>query len=169
MTDTTTDTCPAGDVTEHHRAMDPLAGTFRARVQLWMGPGEPHVSTGTMVNEWDLGERFLKQTYTGDPGEGPFPDFEGRGYMGYNTVTKKYEGFWIDTASTMFQTEAGDYDPAARRWTMLGEVANPQTGGVMKKRSVFTLTGDDEHLMETFFTGPDGTEFKAMEIAFARA
>jgi len=159
----------AGEISEHHAALAPFEGTFRATVKLWMGPGEPHVSTGTMVNEWDLGGRFLKQTYTGDASDGPFPNFEGRGFWGYNTVTNKYEGLWIDNASTMMQTETGDHDPAAGRWTMTGEMPNPETGAMMTKRTVITLTSDDEHLMEMFFSGPDGAEFKAMEIAYTRA
>ena len=29
--------------------LKPFIGTFAAQVKLWMGPGEPMVSTGTMV------------------------------------------------------------------------------------------------------------------------
>ena len=53
-----------------------------------MGPGDPMVTTGVMENTLALGGRFLRQDYTGDPSDGPFSNFEGRGYWGYNTVTK---------------------------------------------------------------------------------
>lgn len=155
-------------VTEHHRALSPFAGEFSAEVKFWMGPGEPHVSTGVMINEWDLGGTFLKQTYTGDRDpHSPFV-FEGRGYWGFNTTTGRYEGFWIDTASTMMQTETGDFDPGAGRWIMRSAFIHPETGAQMSKRSVFTIISDDEHLMESYFPTPDGGEFKVMEIRFVR-
>ena len=121
-----------------------------------------------MTNNMDLGGRFLNQVYKGDQTEGPFPNFEGRGYWGYNTVSNKYEGFWIDTASTMMQTEKGEVDASGKVWTMTGQVPNPQAGGLMNKRSVVILEDNDHHVMEMYFEGPDGSEFKAMEIRYTR-
>ena len=132
---------------EAHKKLDPFVGTFKATVKIWMGPGEPHVSTGTMVNSWDLDGRFLKQHYTGDAQEGPFPNFHGRGYWGYNTTTNKYEGFWIDTASTVMQTEVGELDGTGKVWTMFGETTMPGADKPMKKRSVIRLEHNDRHSM----------------------
>ncbi len=171
MTDQTTQApscAQMGAAVEAHKRFEPFVGTFKATVKRWMGPGEPHVSTGVMNNTYDLGGRFLQQVFKGDPGEGPFPNFEGRGYWGYNTTTKKYEGFWIDTASTAIQTETGDVDGAGKVWTMVGEMIDPQSGRPMKKRSVITLKDNDHHSMEMFFTTPDGTEAKGMEIQYVR-
>ena len=153
--------------TEEHERLKPFIGTFRAEVKMWMGPGEPMVTTGTMVNEPDLGGRFLRQTYTGDEAEGPFPNFEGRGYWGYNNVTGQFEGFWIDTASTMMQTEKGGVDGSGRVWTMVGIMPNPQTGEDIVKKSVISLHDDDHHSMAMYFETPEG-ESKGMEIAYAR-
>ena len=150
-----------------HEALKPFEGTFRSEVKMWMGPEEPMVSTGTIVNEFDLGGRFLRQTYTGDPNDGPFPSFEGRGYWGFNSVTKRFEGFWIDNASTIMQYESGELDESGKVWTMVGEMPNPQSGGTMKKRSVITLEDDDHHTMEMYFDTGDG-EVKSMEINYER-
>ncbi len=81
MSDYEKDFAAVGAITPEHETLAAFAGTFRAEVSMWMGPEEPMVSTGTMVNELDLGGRFLEQTYTGDPNDGPFPAFEGRGYF----------------------------------------------------------------------------------------
>jgi hypothetical protein len=150
-----------------HRKFEPFVGTFKARVSLWMGPGEPSVSTGVMTNRLELGGRFLHQSYKGDPGDGPFPDFEGRGYWGYNTVTKKFEGFWIDTASTIMQIETGTVDRTGKVWTMTGEFPDPASGTPMRKRSVITLKDRNSHALEMYFETPGG-EFKAMEIQYKR-
>ncbi len=159
---------PAPATTPEHDKLKPFEGKFRSEVKMWMGPGEPMISTGTMVSEFDLGGRFLRQTYTGDPNEGPFPSFEGRGYWGYNNVSKRFEGFWIDNASTMMQTETGEVDDSGKTWTMVGEMPNPKTGKTMSKRSVITVEDDDHHTMEMYFDSGEG-EVKAMEINYERA
>lgn len=151
-----------------HDRLKPFAGTFKSVVRIWMGPGEPVVSTGTMTNTFDLGGRYLRQDYKGDPSEGPFPEFEGRGFWGYNNVTQEYEGFWIDNGSTIMQIEQGDVDPSGKVWIMTGEMPNPQTGGTMRRRSVITLRDEDHHKVEMFFER-DGQENKAMEIEYSRA
>ena len=64
-----------GATTSEHDLLRPFEGTFAATVKFWMGPGEPQVTTGEMINSLDLGGRFLNQAYTGDPSAGPFPNF----------------------------------------------------------------------------------------------
>ncbi len=165
----TTEACTStGSSPEPQRRFGPFVGTFKAEVKLWMGPGEPLVSTGVMVNTLDLGGRFLRQEYTGDQVDGPFPSFEGRGFWGYNPTIEKYEGFWIDNASSGMQTETGDVDGAGKEWTMVGETINPANKQPMKKRSMIVVADNDHHSMETYFTGPDGNEFKAMAIVYER-
>lgn len=158
----------AAPAAEHER-LTAFAGTFKAEVKIWMGPGDPMISTGSMTNSWVLGGRFLRQDYKGDPSPGPdpFPNFEGHGYWGFNKNTQRYEGFWIDTASTIMQNETGTVDESGKVWTMTGEIVGPD-GEVSIKRSVLTLIDDDHHRMEMFFTKGD-QDFKGMEIQYARA
>lgn len=158
-----------GALCEHHEKFRPFEGTFRTEVKMWMGPGEPMVSTGTMVNTLDLGGRFLRQEYTGDANDGPFPNFEGRGFWGYNTVDKRYESVWIDNAGTMMMMDTGQVDEAGTTWEMGCEMTCPMSGERMKKRSVIRLIDHDHHVMEMYHTGPDGTEVKCMEITYTRA
>jgi len=154
---------------DHHAKIKPFEGTFKSEVKMWMGPGEPMVSTGTIANTWQVDGLYLHQDYVGDQTEGPFPRFKGQGYWGYNTTSNLYEGFWIDNASTTMQMESGDVDADGKVWTMHSEVTCPQTGQAMQKRSVITLIDDDHNKIEMFFTGDDGNEMKAMEINYTRA
>lgn len=151
-----------------HALLKPFEGTFRSVVRLWMGPGEPMVHTGTMVNSFQVGGLYLQQEYTGDPNDGPFPSFVGRGFWGYNTASGEFEGFWIDNASTMMQMERGTADAEGKVWTMTSTVPNPQTGEMMTKKSVIELIDKDHHSMDVFFTTPDGREVKGMEIQYER-
>jgi hypothetical protein len=154
---------------EHHARLEPLVGTFRADVRIWAGPGDPLRSTGTMVNTWDLGGRFLAQRYTRDPGHDPVPSFEGRGYWGYNDLTGRYEGFWIDTASNAMMIEAGDVDDDGTTWTMTGGFASRTTGEALTTRTLVRVLDDNRHTMEQFTTGPDGRELKTVEITYERS
>ncbi|MEQ1904881.1 MAG: DUF1579 domain-containing protein [Pirellulaceae bacterium] len=154
---------------KEHQLLQPFSGTFRAEVSVHMGPGEPHKSTGTMVNTFQLDNLYLHQEYQGDAAPAPYPTFVGRGYWGYNFSSKMYEGFWIDNASSMMQTETGSVDAAGKVWTMLSEFQNPKDGKTILKRTVIRLIDHDHHSMESFMTGPDGGEFKTMEIQYTRA
>ena len=157
---------PAND---QMKLLAPMAGTFRAEVHFYMGPGEPHKSTGTMINSWDVGGTYLKQDYTGDQSDGPFPAFMGRGYWGYNKVDARYEGFWIDNASTMMQFEQGQADSTGRSWEMHSSFTHPETKQTCKKRTVFTIKDDDHHDMVTHMEFAPGSETKVMVIDFTRA
>lgn len=161
------DCAPAGPV-EQHGLFKQFEGTWKAEVSMWMAPGDPIQSTGTMVNTLDLDGRYLKQDYKGDAVDGPFPNFEGRGFWGFNDVTGKFEGLWIDNASNQMGTEQGDYDESTKTWTMLGEMSMPG-GAKCGKRSVIEVVSDNEHTMEMYFTGPDGSESKGMHIRYTRA
>ncbi len=157
----------AGTPGDAHTRLEQFAGTWKAKVKLWMDPGSPpSVSSGTMKSTWVLGKRFLRQDYTGEGmGAGPF---EGSGYFGYNNVTGRYEGFWIDIMSTGMSTEIGDCDKAGKVWTMVGKSEYPVRGNVMTKRSVITVLDQNRHTLQMFFAGPDGKESKAMEIEYTR-
>ncbi len=152
-----------------HAAFKPFEGTFRAEVRMWMpGASEPQVSTGTMVNELILGDRYLEQRYQDDSGM-----FAGKGFLGYNTVDKRYEGFWIDSMATFIQVEHGQLDEAARRWEMHSTMTDPGSGAPMRKRSVMTAHDDDHLTMEMYFAplgqdGKPGAECKCMEIRYER-
>lgn len=173
---TTDDTGKAADclqharVTEHHKLLEPFVGTWRSEVKMWMGPGEPMVSTGTMVNTLDLNGLFIRHEYTGDPNDGPFPKFEGRGFWGYNTVDGHWEGVWVDNAASFMQVDTGEVDAAGKVWTMVGMITDPGSGEPMRKRSVITLVDRDTHTMEMYFA-PEGSpdEQKGMEITYTRA
>lgn len=153
---------------ESHQKLHPFEGRFKAEVRMWMGPGDPHLTTGVMVNSLVLGGRYLQQEYQSDPNEGPFPSFEGRGFWGFNKQSQQYEGFWIDNASTVMQIEHGKVDEAGAEWVMEGVAKNPVTGDDMTRRSIIRLVDRDHHSMETYFKGPDGKEAKGMEIQYKR-
>jgi Protein of unknown function (DUF1579) len=142
--------------------VEPLIGTWDAEVKMWMGPGEPMVSKGVMVNDWVLGGRWLRHAYRGDE------NFEGSGYFGFNKTTGKFEGLWIDTMLPMMQSEAGDYDERTATFNMSSESLCPMTKEPVSKRSVVRIESPDRHVMEMYFSSADEPEGKGMEIVYTR-
>ncbi len=151
-----------------HALLAPFVGVFRSRVTIQLGPDRQQTSTGVMVNSLQLQGLYLHQDYMGDEQDGPFPSFQGKGYWGFNTTTGKYEGFWIDNASTSMSVEQGDVDAAGKVWEMVGQFKHPATGEMIQRRSVITLIDNDHHRMESYMGGPDGRERKTVEIEYAR-
>jgi len=149
-----------------HELMKPFEGTFKSEVKMWMGPGAPMTSSGTMVNRWSLNGLYLEQVYESEPG-GPFPGFAGRGFWGFNQTEKVFEGFWIDTASSAMQMEKGSVDQSGKVFEMHSEFSHG--GAVMKKRTVFEVINDDQHKMLAHTTPPSGEEMLTMEIVYTRA
>ncbi len=164
------DACMAAAMTTaEHELLKAFEGTWKAEAKLWMDPSaEPMVSTGVMTNRLILGGRFLEHDYANDDGT-----FFGKGHWGYNTVDQRWESTWLDSMGTGMMIDRGRYDPVAKAWTMLGEVTDPTTGRLVKKRSSVIRHDDNHYTMEMFFSSTTGehagVETKIMEINYTRA
>ena len=148
------------------KKLEPLIGTFDAKVRMWMDPSRPpDDSTGTSVNTWVLGDRFVQTKY-----EGVFlgEAFNGVGYTGYDNVTKKYEGTWMDTGSTAIMTSVGTIDAAGKVISMKATTSDPATGKVTTADQKITIVDNDHHSIEMWGKAPDGKNFKMMEIQYTR-
>ena len=149
---------------EAHKKMDALIGTFDAKVKMFMDPSKPPMEeSGTSENTWVLGNRFVEQKYQGTFMGQPF---SGIGYTGYDNVTKKYVGTWMDTAGTGMMISKG---------TMSGNVMkasatmpDPTTGKMSSATIKMTVADKDHHTMEMWGAGPDGKTYKMMEIDYTR-
>lgn len=138
-------------------------GTWTAAVKMWMEPnGQPMTTGGTEVNKMSLGGFWL----VGDVKE------EGGPYMahtisGYDAMKKKYVGIWVDNMSPAVVMMEGSFDKAKKTFTWMGE-APGMDGKMAKKRSVATYPDANTRHVEEFTTGPDGKEFKSLEIDYKR-
>ena len=154
----------AGTPGEGHKKLESMIGTFDAKIKMWMDPSKPpEESTGTSVNSWVLGNRFIETkhqgTFMGQP-------FSGIGYTGYDNTTKKYEGTWMDSASTGMMVSKGTM--AGNVMTSSSTMADPTTGKMTTMKLKTTVTDKDHHTMEMWGPGPDGKNYKMMEINYTR-
>lgn len=151
---------------EAHKKLDVLVGTWQVKNSMWMAPGQPPmVSEGTSEQKWVLGGRFIEQRV-----EGTFMNmpFTGLGYTGYDNYKKKYLAVWMDTAGTTIMNTAGTFNASGKALTSWGRMDDPSTGKVVLVRYRMTIVDKGELLFEMSAPGPDGKDFRMMEIRYTK-
>ena len=94
---------------------------------------------------------------------------EGVGLSGYDNTRARYTSVWNDNMSTSTMVSTGDYDPATRTYTYVGEMADPMKDGkLVAVRETIRIVDADHFVME-MFEGHDGEEVRTMQIEYARA
>lgn len=149
---------------EEHKHLAKMAGDWTYTSKMWMGPGQPMESSGTMHGEMTLGGRFLQSDWNGSMMGQPF---EGHGTDGYDNVAKQYVSSWVDNMGTGIMHGTGTCDASFTCNSTL-EMWDPVTGKKTTSRSVVSWTGNDNFKMEMFGPGPDGKDMKWMEIVAKR-
>jgi hypothetical protein len=146
------------------KKLEPLVGSFDVKVKTWMDPSKPpDESTGTSVNTWVLGDRFVQMKYDGVFLGAPF---NGIGYTGYDNVSKKYVSTWMDTASTGMMWSTGTMD--GKTLSTKAMVNDPMSGKTTPVDEKLTIADNDHLTLEMEGKGPDGKMFKMMEIQYTR-
>lgn len=149
---------------EGHKWLEPVVGTWDAKITMWMAPGAPpQESTGSSENKWVLGGRFVEQRYEGSFMGQPF---SGLGYTGYDNYKKKYIGTWMDTMGTMIMVSQGD--AAGKTLSMASTIDDILTGKATAVKSEVKILAPDHHVMEMWGPDPAGKQFKSMEIHYTR-
>lgn len=150
-----------------HEMLAKSVGTWSVISKMWMAPGtDPEVSTGTYIATSLLDGRFFQGEMKTEGKTGPF---HGIGLCGYDNVTEKFVGTWIDSWSTGIMSGTGTLaaDGTTLNWNYTMNC--PITKGVQTMREVQTMKGANEILLEMYT--PDratGKEYKMLEIKLTR-
>lgn len=149
-----------------HKLLDHMVGTFDAKVTSWMMPGAPPtVSTGVSENHWVLGNRYVEENFSGNFNGMPF---SGIGYMGYDNGKKQYFSTWIDNMSTGIMTSTGSTADNGKNWNFKSNATDPMTGKDSAGEAKVTVADADHFSMEMWGAGPDGKNYKMMQIDYTR-
>jgi hypothetical protein len=142
------------------------AGDWTFTSKMWMSPSQPpQESGGTMRGETILGGRYVQTTWTGNFMGMPF---EGRGTEGYDNLAKQHVSSWVDNMGTGILYSTGTCDEKGMKCSMKGDLMDPMTGQKSYMRSEVTWMDDNNYKFETYGPGPDGKEFKWMEMVVKR-
>jgi Protein of unknown function (DUF1579) len=156
----------AGAPGEHHKALTPLIGEWKAEVKAYMSPdGPPMVSNGTSKTEWALDGRFVSEEFKGTVMGKPF---HGMGLTGFDNLKQKYVSTWVDTMSTAIMNSEGTADEAKKVFTFTSKMDCPMTGEKdMPVKLVLRITSQDNHTFE-MHDPRKGEKSKTMEITYTR-
>ena len=156
-----------GAPSEHHKVLDSLAGDWNHTVTWKMGPdAAPQQSQGTNTNQWIMGGRFLQSESQGQMMGEPF---HGMGILGYDNVKEEYTSVWIDDMSTGMMSSTGQYDEASKTISEKGTFSCPMTGEKnMEYRAEWKITDPNQYSYSMYQKGPDGREFKGLEVVYTR-
>ena len=150
---------------EAHKRLQPIIGTFEAKLAMYEQPGAPpQTATGTSECRWVLGGRWVEERFSGTVMGMPF---SGIGYTGYDNIKKQYVGTWMDTMTTAMMISSGA-DTSTNVFEANATMEDPVSGKDMPVKIRTTVADDDHHTMEMWGPAPDGSMFKMMEIAYTR-
>ncbi len=150
-----------------HKALEAFVGKWNYASEFWQSPdGKPEETAGTAEHTMIYGGRFLKQevrgTWMGEP-------FEGMGITGFDNIRGQYQTIWIDSMATGMMSMSGQYDLATQTLSQSGTNSCPLTGEKDRRgRSEWKVTDADHNTYVAYLAGPDGKQFKAMEIRYER-
>ncbi|MEO8277875.1 MAG: DUF1579 family protein [Thermoanaerobaculia bacterium] len=152
---------------KQHQQLAANVGTWDGSVSVWEAPGKPpQVSQTHSERTMALGGRVLQAHWTGSMMGMPF---EGMGTTGYDNASGKWWSTWTDTMTTGTLNSSGTCDADPKRGCVYtATMVDPATGKEAKNRTTLSWATPDEEKLEMFAAGPDGKEFKVMEISTHR-
>ena len=149
-----------------HAMLAKSNGTWTTDITSWMDPEKPPMkSTGTSVNKMIMGGRYQESINTGNMMGMPF---EGRSLTGYDNAKKAFVNTWIDNMGSGIMIMEGTWDDATKTITFKGTGMDPMTMRENNYRQTFKVIDDNNQFMEMYGPGPDGKDYKMMEIKFTR-
>ena len=149
-----------------HKMLASGTGNWKAKSTFWMTPGaEPQVSEATATSEMILGGRYLMSKISGNMWGMPF---EGIAIEGYDNAGKMFITSWIDNMGTGMMYMTGKWDASSKTINYSGKMMDPMTGTWVDMREVVTYNSDGTTKMEMFCPGPDGKEYKNMEMTMTK-
>lgn len=151
---------------ENHKHLTRYVGDWTFTSKMWMDPSQPPMeSGGTMRGEMILGGRYVQTMWKGDFMGMPF---EGRGTDGYDNMAKQYVSSWVDNMGTGILLSTGTCEDNGKKCTMKGDMIDPMTGKPSYLRTVTTWMDESNFKFELYGPGPDGKEFKGMEMVLKK-
>jgi hypothetical protein len=153
----------AGRPGPEHQWLATATGSWELTATFWMGPGaEPMVSKGTVERTMMLGGRVMAEKVVAEMMGAPF---EGHGMAGFDNVSKTYWGTWNDNMMTGLMTSTGTCAAGKCEHTM---TANDPVSGQLKQTRMTSEHHPDHEVHVMYDKGPDGAEWKAMELVYTR-
>ena len=150
-----------------HKLLMPFVGEWETEARFWMAAnGVPVVSHGRARSRWVLDNMFLLEDFAG---EMQGQKFQGIGILGFDRARKQFTSVWVDSNNTAIGVSYGTADPSGKTIEFHGTYTDPDSGTNKELRSVLRLITKERHQFEMYEKGPDGKEFRTLEIVYTKA
>jgi len=151
---------------KQHQWLAGKAGKWEFSGKFWTDPQKPPTaSTGTAERSLMLGGRVLGEKVVSPGFMGQ--TFEGYGLTGYDNVAEEFWGTWNDTMGTGVMISKGKCDDKGA-CAFTAEFVDAVTRKTKTSRMASRDEGPDKEVHEFWDQGPDGKEFKSMELVYTR-
>jgi hypothetical protein len=161
-----------------HRAIAPLAGTWRVRYEVYgtlgrSGEEPPIVSDDIRTRrEWVGDGRFLEDTTEGTLMGAPYWR---KGWLGYNNMERRFEWVTIDAVNSALMTYAAAPSSALSLpiimtglFTDQGVAGEESVGKRVGMKTVIHIDSNDRHRIDLYFTRPGRKETLAVRAVYSR-
>jgi hypothetical protein len=161
-----------------HQQLAKLAGRYDVQCKCWMPsemakqgqtqtqqPQQPMESTGQATLTPILGDRFIREDFTGQMMGQPFT---GMGIEGFDRIRQQWTMTWVDSMSTGTLIAKGMTADDGKTVIFVGEFSCPMTGAVVPTRMIRRI-GDDGSIDLTMYATRNGKEDKTMELHYTKA
>lgn len=154
----------AGTPGAEHKMMADWVGSWSVKTKMMM-PGAPVMEgTGSAVITSIFGGRYFQEAFKGDMMGMPF---EGMGTSGFDNVSKKFVGTWVDSMSTGIAVTEGTWDAASSTFKYDMTFNDPVTGKAKHGKISVKVVDKNTHVSE-FWDEMDGKWVKTMELTYTR-
>jgi hypothetical protein len=127
--------------------------------------GPPDESTGNTTYRSLMDGRFVQHEHKGTS---MGMTFHGLGLLGYDNVSKQFQGHFFENMATGQMLMNGSYDSATKTYTFRGEMDDMlKPGTKVKVRETVKIVDNNTHVLEWYETR-GGKEAKTMEITYKR-
>jgi hypothetical protein len=158
----------AGTPGPMHQKLVRGVGHWSGTTTMWMAPDtEPMKSQCTTNVSTVMDGRYTKCEFSGDmPGMGPY---QGLGYTGFDNVSQKFVGSWMDNHSTGMMTGEGTLSNDGNTLTWTYRTNCPITKKQTTMREVDRFDGDNSMTLDMYGTDPKSNkEYHMMHIELTR-
>ena len=150
-----------------HQDLAKSVGNWKTVSKMWQMPGaEPMVTTGVATARIEMGGRYLIEESQMEMMGMPYKGFN---VVAYDNLRQEYQMVYFDNMGTGIVTGKGKADADGKSVTMTGTMDDVMSGAKdMPMRYVMRAIDNDHKIFEMWGPGPDGKDFKMMEMTYER-
>ena len=151
---------------KNHKYLENLIGEFDATGHFReSSDGEKVEFTGSIVREWILDGRYIKETIDGKSEMGPYNAVV---YIGYNNIDGQYELVTMENVSTAIMSSTGTYNPDTKVLFMSGKYRDAITHKLITHWNKINIGDSSRQTVKGWMVDENGREFVNFEGVFER-